>query len=110
MAAQGVVAVVGARVLPGAWAHQVGEMVRFFAGRGWGVGSGGAQGADAYALHALLGGGRAACARSVVFLPGAGGGATGISVSGGGTGEPPRRASIGSRGGSADNGCSVNNR
>src|SRR5215510_3437508 len=70
MAAQGFVAVVGARVLPGAWAHQVGDVVRFFAGRGWGIGSGGAQGADAYALHALLGCGRAACTRSGGFLPG----------------------------------------
>jgi hypothetical protein len=70
MTAHRFVAVVGARVLPGAWAHQVGEVVRFFAGRGWGVGSGGARGADAYALHAVLACGRAACARSVVFLPG----------------------------------------
>ena len=70
MAAQGFVAVVGARVLPGAWAHQVGDLVRYFVGRGWGIGSGGARGADAYALHALLGCGRAACGRSAVFVPG----------------------------------------
>lgn len=70
MAADRFVAVVGARVLPEAWASRVAEVVRFFVGRGWGIGSGGARGADEYALRALLAAGRAACARSVVFLLG----------------------------------------
>jgi hypothetical protein len=34
------------------------------------VGSGGARGADAFALHTVLRAGSAACTRSVVFLPG----------------------------------------
>jgi hypothetical protein len=59
-----------ARVLP-AVAPQVADMVRFFLSRGWGIGSGGARGADDYALTAVLAGGPPACARSVVFLPGA---------------------------------------
>jgi len=67
---QGFVAVVGARVLPEAFAPQVSEVVRFFLSRGWGIGSGGARGADAYALSAVVGAGSHACARSVVFLPG----------------------------------------
>jgi hypothetical protein len=71
MAAQGFVAVVGARVLPEAVAAQVSEVVGFFVSRGWGIGSGGARGADAYALSAVIGAGGGACARSVVFLPGA---------------------------------------
>ena len=52
MVAHRFVAVVGARVLPEAWASQVAAVVRFFLERGWGIGSGGAQGADQYALHA----------------------------------------------------------
>jgi hypothetical protein len=71
MAAQGFVAVVGARVLPEACAAQVAAAVWFLLGRGWGIGSGGARGADAYALGAVVAAGSAACARSVVFLPGA---------------------------------------
>jgi len=70
-AGQGFVAVVGARVLPEACAPQVSAAVGFLLGRGWGIGSGGARGADAYALGALVAAGGAACARSVVFLPGA---------------------------------------
>jgi hypothetical protein len=69
LAAQGFVAVVGARVLPEA-AGQVAAVVRHFLGRGWGIGSGGARGADAYALAAVVEAGPGACARSVVFLPG----------------------------------------
>jgi len=69
-AGQGFVAVVGARVLTEAFASQVSAMVRFFLSRGWGIGSGGARGADAFALGAVLAVGPAACARSVVFLPG----------------------------------------
>ena len=45
-------------------------MVRFFLSRGWGIGSGGAHGADTYALRAVVEAGAWACARSVVFLPG----------------------------------------
>ena len=69
--ARGFVAVVGARVLPGSVAPQVAAVVRDFLARGWGIGSGGARGADAFALRALVAVGPAACARSVVFLPGA---------------------------------------
>jgi predicted Rossmann fold nucleotide-binding protein DprA/Smf involved in DNA uptake len=69
-AGQGFVAVVGARVLPEAVAPQVADVVRCFLSRGWGIGSGGARGADAYALNAVLVAGPSACARSVVFLPG----------------------------------------
>ena len=68
MAAQGFVAVVGARVLPEAAAAPVAAVVRFFLGRGWGIGSGGARGADAYALAAVVEAGAEVCARSVVFL------------------------------------------
>src|SRR5512132_4274125 len=70
-AGQGFVAVVGARVLPEAVAPQVADAVRCFLSRGWGIGSGGARGADAYALTAVVAAGPAACVRSVVFLPGA---------------------------------------
>ena len=70
-AGQGFVAVVGARVLPEAAAPQVADVVRCFLSRGWGIGSGGARGADAYALTAVVAAGPAACVRSVVFLPGA---------------------------------------
>ena len=68
---QGFVAVVGARVLPEAVAPQVADVVRCFLSRGWGIGSGGARGADAYALTAVVAAGPAGCVRSVVFLPGA---------------------------------------
>lgn len=70
MAGDRFVAVVGARVLPQAWAAQVAEVVRFFVHGGWGVGTGGARGADHYALEAAVATGRPACARSIVFLPG----------------------------------------
>jgi hypothetical protein len=71
MAARGFVAVVGSRELPEAWARQVAEVVGFFVTRGWGIGSGGARGADQFALEAVVAAGAAACARSVVFLTGA---------------------------------------
>jgi hypothetical protein len=71
MAVHRFVAVVGARVLPESVAPQVAAVVRFFLSRGWGIGSGGARGADAFALQALVRAGSAACTRSVVFLPGA---------------------------------------
>ncbi len=69
--ALGFVAVVGARVLPETAAPQVADTVRCFLSRGWGIGSGGARGADHYALSAVLAAGPSACARSAVFLPGA---------------------------------------
>src|SRR5437867_5850897 len=65
-----VVAVVGARALPEACAGEVAAVVRHFLGRGWGIGSGGAWGADAYALRAVVAAGAPACRRSVVYLPG----------------------------------------
>src|SRR6266852_3804682 len=71
MTAHGLVAVVGARVLPETFAPQVSAVVRGFLSRGWGIGSGGARGADSYALRAVVAGGPEACARLVVFLPGA---------------------------------------
>ncbi len=54
MAAHRFVAVVGSRKLPQAWALQVAEVVRFFLARGWGIGSGGARGADQFALEAVV--------------------------------------------------------
>ena len=87
MAGDRFVAVVGARVLPESAAAQVADVVRFFLARGWGIGSGGARGADAFALEAVVVAGAAACARSVVFLPGAAparGGALGAFAVGGG--------------------------
>jgi hypothetical protein len=70
MVSQRIVAVVGARALPEEWAPQVTAVVRHFLARGWGIGSGGASGADDYALRAILAAGAVACRRSVVFLPG----------------------------------------
>jgi hypothetical protein len=70
MAARGVVAVVGSRQLPSSFASHVQSVVSFFIERGWGIGSGGARGADQFALEAVLATGRSGCARSVVFLPG----------------------------------------
>src|SRR5437867_6589434 len=71
MAAHGFVAVVGSRELPEASAFQVTEVVRFFLARGWGIGSGGARGADQFALEAVVAAGAEACRSSVIFLPGA---------------------------------------
>src|SRR5262249_17496308 len=42
---------------------------RFFLSRGWGISSGGARGADTFALSAVVAAGSEACARSGVFLP-----------------------------------------
>ena len=70
MAGDRFVAVVGARALPESQAARVGALVQFLLGRGWGIGSGGARGADAFALAAVLAAGPAACVRSVIFLPG----------------------------------------
>src|SRR5258705_2255583 len=71
MAAHRFVAVVGSRELPEALASQVAEVVRFFLARGWGIGSGGARGADQFALEAVVAAGAEACRSSDVFLPGA---------------------------------------
>lgn len=62
----GYVAVVGSRSLPGSWASRVGVVVSYLLGRGWGVGSGGASGADFFALSAVVSAGASACSRSVV--------------------------------------------
>jgi hypothetical protein len=70
MTRHGIVAVVGARALPGSWMEPVGQVVRHFLDRGWGIGSGGAAGADAYALRAVVAAGPEACRRSVVYWPG----------------------------------------
>jgi hypothetical protein len=70
MAGDRFVAVVGARASPESAAAQVAAIVRLFLSRGWGIGSGGARGADAFALQAVLAAGPQACVRSVVFLPG----------------------------------------
>src|ERR1700694_3302652 len=70
MAARGVVAVVGARQWPWSFASHVQSVVGFFVGRGWGIGSGGARGADQFALEAVLATGRSGSALSGVFLPG----------------------------------------
>jgi hypothetical protein len=82
MKADRFVAVVGSRELPPVWAAQVAQVVGFFVGRGWGVGSGGARGADQYALEAVLHAGSAACGRSVIFLPGAHSAAPGSALRG----------------------------
>jgi predicted Rossmann fold nucleotide-binding protein DprA/Smf involved in DNA uptake len=64
------VAVVGSRSLPSSWASRVDSVVGSLLARGLFVGSGGAMGADLFALRSLVRRGRAACAGSVVFLPG----------------------------------------
>ncbi len=64
------VAVVGARSLPASWAARVVAVVRWLLGRGVGIGSGGALGADLFALGAVVRAGRAACGSSVIYLPG----------------------------------------
>ena len=64
------VAVVGARSLPASLASRVVSVVRCLVGRGLGIGSGGALGADLFALGAVVRAGRAACASSVIYLPG----------------------------------------
>ncbi len=88
MAAHRFVAVVGSRELPQGLAPQVAEVVGFFVARGWGIGSGGARGADQFALAAVVASGAGVCRGSVVFLPGAHsaapGGALGAFVARGG--------------------------
>src|SRR5688572_27840881 len=88
MAEHRFVAVVGSRELSEAWAPQVAAVVVFFLARGWGIGSGGARGADQFALEAIVAAGAGACRQSVLFLPGAHsaaqGGALGAFVARGG--------------------------
>jgi predicted Rossmann fold nucleotide-binding protein DprA/Smf involved in DNA uptake len=64
------VAVVGSRRLPVSWAGQVSQVVKDLVRRGNRIGSGGALGADLFALQALVRLGREACDGSRVFLPG----------------------------------------
>ncbi|MDD5559017.1 hypothetical protein [Candidatus Methylomirabilis sp.] len=70
MAAGRYVAVVGSRSLPSSWEPRVASVVRSLLGRGLGVGSGGAVGADLFTLRSLVNAGGGACATSVVTLPG----------------------------------------
>jgi predicted Rossmann fold nucleotide-binding protein DprA/Smf involved in DNA uptake len=62
------VAVVGSRALPASWAGRVSHVVRDLVRRGCSVGSGGALGADFFALQAVLQLGAVQGAQ--VFLPG----------------------------------------
>jgi predicted Rossmann fold nucleotide-binding protein DprA/Smf involved in DNA uptake len=64
------VALIGSRSLPRSSASQVDFIVGSLLARGRFVGSGGALGADLFALQALVRRGRAACFGSVVMLPG----------------------------------------
>ena len=61
------IAVVGSRSLPSSWAPRVAAVVSSLLSRGHFVGSGGALGADLFALRALVSQGRSACSGSVVF-------------------------------------------
>lgn len=63
------IAVVGSRKLPASWASRVSQIVRDLINRGNSIGSGGALGADLFALQAVVDLGRNACAGSKVFLP-----------------------------------------
>ncbi|MBN1850689.1 MAG: DNA-processing protein DprA [Deltaproteobacteria bacterium] len=63
------VAVVGSRVLPASWAARVDSVVGSLLARGLFIGSGGAVGADLFALRSLVRRGQPACSGSVVFLP-----------------------------------------
>lgn len=64
----GLVAVVGSRSLPAAWADKVRQVVAALSLRGCQVASGGALGTDLYALQAVVGSHR--CQGAQVFLPG----------------------------------------
>lgn len=63
------VAVVGSRSLPASWAGRVSQVVSSLLARGCRVGSGGAVGADLFALQAVVRLGREACQGSRVYLP-----------------------------------------
>lgn len=64
------VAVVGSRKLPASWADRVSAIVQDLLRRGNRIGSGGALGADLFALQALVRFGRQACEGSRIYLPG----------------------------------------
>ncbi len=64
------VAVVGSRKLPASWAGRVSQVVTDLFRRGCRIASGGALGADLFALQAVVRLGREACKGSQVFLPG----------------------------------------
>jgi len=64
------VAVVGSRELSASWADKVSRIVGDLIRRGCRIGSGGALGADLFALQAVVRLGREACEGSRVFLPG----------------------------------------
>lgn len=64
------VAVVGSRKLPASWADRVAQVVRDLVRRGNRIGSGGALGADLFALQTVVQLGREACRGSTIFLPG----------------------------------------
>ncbi|GKT09800.1 DNA-processing protein DprA [Desulforhabdus sp. TSK] len=66
----GLVAVVGSRELPTFRAPAVADVVRSLLQRDCKIGTGGALGADLFALQAVVASGASACAGSIVFLPG----------------------------------------
>ena len=61
------VCVIGSRSLPHAWASRVKSIVLYLLSRGYGIGSGGAIGADLFALKALVHSHQ--CSSSVIHLP-----------------------------------------
>ena len=65
-----IIAVVGSRSLPLSWRSRVESVVSSLIVRGHSVGSGGALGADLFALRSIVLAGASACSGSVVFLPG----------------------------------------
>lgn len=64
------VVVVGSRKLPATWADRVSEIVQDLLHRGNRIGSGGALGADLFALPAVVRFGREACEGSRIYLAG----------------------------------------
>ena len=64
---QKLIGIIGSRTLPEEYRGKVREMVKYLLGKGYGIASGGAVGADAYALDALLELGQAH--RGVIFSP-----------------------------------------
>jgi predicted Rossmann fold nucleotide-binding protein DprA/Smf involved in DNA uptake len=64
------VAVVGSRKLPATWADRVSKIVQDLLCRGNRIGSGGALGADLFALQAVVRFGRKACEGSRIYLAG----------------------------------------
>ncbi|MBZ0159100.1 hypothetical protein [Candidatus Methylomirabilis sp.] len=70
MAALRYVAVVGSRSLPSSWEPRVASVTHSLLGRGFGIGSGGAVGADLFALRTVVDAGGGGCGSSVVHLPG----------------------------------------